>query len=185
MLGHSEGALVAEAAAQQPEGICGLILVSGFGRRFGDVLAQQLKDNPANAPILAEALAALAKLEAGRRVDVSGMNPALMPLFRPSVQDYLIDLMAQDPVKLVAAYRGPVLVLQGTTDLQVSVEDARMLAHARPGVELVLLPGVNHVLKLAPADRIANMATYADPSLPLAPGVAEAIAAFIKARLAP
>jgi pimeloyl-ACP methyl ester carboxylesterase len=185
LLGHSEGALVAEAAAQRPEGICGLILVSGMGRPFGDVITQQLKDNPANAPILAEALAALAKLEAGRRVDVTGMNPALMPLFRPSVQGYLIDLMAQDPVKLVAAYRGPVLVLQGTTDLQVSVEDARMLAHARPGVELVLLPGANHVLKLAPADRTANLATYADPSLPLAPGVADAIAAFIKTHAAP
>jgi pimeloyl-ACP methyl ester carboxylesterase len=58
VLGHSEGALVAEAAAQRPEGICGIILVSGMGRRFGDVITQQLKDNPANAPILAEALAA-------------------------------------------------------------------------------------------------------------------------------
>ncbi len=96
VLGHSEGALVAEAAAQQPEGICGLILVSGFGRRFGDVLAQQLKDNPANAPILADALEAIAALEAGRHVDTSNMNPALLPLFRPSVQDYLIDLMAQE-----------------------------------------------------------------------------------------
>jgi hypothetical protein len=185
VLGHSEGALVAEAAAQQPEGICGLILVSGFGRRFGDVLAQQLKDNPANAPILADALEAIAALEAGRHVDTSNMNPALLPLFRPSVQDYLIDLMAQDSVKLLAGYLGPALVLQGTTDLQVSVEDAQMLAHARPGVELVLLPGVNHVLKVAPADRNANMSTYADPGLPLAPGVADEITAFVKAHPAP
>jgi uncharacterized protein len=181
VLGHSEGALVAEVAAQSPDGICGLILVSGIGRRFGDVITEQLKDNPANAPILAEALAALAKLEAGQHVDATGMNPALMPLFRPSVQDYLIDLMAQDPVKLLAAYDGPVLIMQGTTDMQVSVEDAQLLAHARPGVELVLLAGVNHVLKLAPADRAANMATYVDPSLPLAPGIADAIATFIKA----
>ncbi|HXQ09550.1 MAG TPA: alpha/beta fold hydrolase [Caulobacteraceae bacterium] len=185
VLGHSEGALVAEAAAQRPEGICGIILVSGMGRRFGDVIAEQLKDNPANAPILPEALAALAKLEAGQHVDAASMNPALLPLFRPSVQDYLVDLMAQDPVKLLAAYAGPVLVMQGTTDLQVSVEDAQMLAHARPGVELVLLQGVNHVLKVAPADRTANIATYADPSLPLAPGVADAVAAFVKAHAAP
>ena len=31
VLGHSEGALVALAAAQQPDGICGVILVSGAG----------------------------------------------------------------------------------------------------------------------------------------------------------
>ena len=185
VLGHSEGALVAEAAAQEPKGICGIILVSGMGRQFGEVITEQLKDNPANAPILAEALGAVTKLEAGQHVDVSGMNPVLMPLFRPSVQDYLIDLMTQDPVKLLAAYPGPVLVMQGTTDMQVSVEDAQLLAHARPGVELALLPGVNHVLKVAPADRAANVATYADPSLPLAPGVAGTIAGFIKAHATP
>jgi len=44
----------------------------------------------------------------------------------------------------------------------------------------VVLDGVNHVLKAAPADRAGNMATYADPSLPLAPGVAEAVADFVK-----
>jgi hypothetical protein len=43
----------------------------------------------------------------------------------------------------------------------------------------VILPGVNHVLKAAPADRAGNMATYADPSLPLAPGVVDRIAAFV------
>jgi pimeloyl-ACP methyl ester carboxylesterase len=183
VLGHSEGALVAEAAAQNPDGICGVILVSGMGRRFGDVIAQQLQANPANAPVLGDALAAIAKLEAGQHVDTSGMNPALLPLFHPSVQDYLINLMAQDPVKLLAGYKGPVLVMQGTTDLQVTVGDAEVLAHARPDVELVLLPGVNHVLKIAPADRAANLATYVDPSLPLASGVAEAIGTFIKAHL--
>ena len=49
VLGHSEGALVAEAAAQRPDGICGFVLVAGIGRRFGDVLRAQLKANLANA----------------------------------------------------------------------------------------------------------------------------------------
>jgi pimeloyl-ACP methyl ester carboxylesterase len=180
VLGHSEGALVAEAAAQRPEGICGIVLVAGMGRRFADVLRDQLKANPANAPLLGEALPAIDKLEAGRHVDVTHMNPVLLALFRASVQDYVIDMMAQDPVKLLAAYKGPALVLQGATDLQVSVADAEMLAKARPGVTLVLLDGVNHVLKAAPLDRAANMAAYTDPSLPLAPGVAAAIVAFVR-----
>jgi len=91
-------------------------------------------------------------------------------------------MMRQDPVRLLAAYHGPVLVVQGTTDLQVSVADAELLAGARPGVQVVLLQGVNHVLKAAPPDPRANIATYSDPSLPLAPGVAETIASFVKAR---
>jgi fermentation-respiration switch protein FrsA (DUF1100 family) len=93
----------------------------------------------------------------------------------------VIDEMSYDPAKLVAAYRGPVLVLQGSTDLQVSLADAERLVAARPAVKLVVLAGVNHVLKVAPANRSANFATYADPSLPLAPGVAEAISAFVTA----
>lgn len=180
LLGHSEGGLVALEAAQRPQGVCGVVLVAAAGRPLGEIIAEQLKANPANAPILAEALADLARLEAGQHVAAEGMNPALAPLFRPAVQDFLIDEMSYDPAKLVAAYAGPVLVLQGSTDLQVSALDAHRLAAARPGVRLVEIEGMNHVLKSAPADRAANIATYADPNLPLAPGVADAIADFIK-----
>ena len=181
LLGHSEGGLVALVAAQAPNDICGLVLVAPAGRRLGDIIREQLEANPANAPLLAEALPALDKLAAGQHVDTAGMNPALKPLFYPAVQDFVIDEMSYDPAKLLAAYPGPVLVLQGSTDLQVSIVDAQRLGAARPGVKLVVLPGVNHVLKAAPAERGANVATYADPSLPLAPGVADTIAAFVKA----
>jgi hypothetical protein len=76
-----------------------------------------------------------------------------------------------------------VLILQGESDLQVTAEDARKLAAANSSAKLVLMPEVNHVLKSAPAeDRMANMATYANPDLPLAPGVAAAIADFVLQR---
>ena len=179
LIGHSEGSLVALITAQQPEGICGLILVAGAGRKMGDILREQLKANPANAPLLAQALAALTELEAGRHVDVSGMHPALAALFRPSVQGFLIDQMSYDPAALLARYAGPVLVLQGTTDLQVSMQDAQRLAGARPGVTMVALEGVNHILKVAPADPAANFATYGNSALPIAPSLVEAIMAYL------
>jgi hypothetical protein len=181
LIGHSEGGLVALVAAQHPADLCGLVLISTPGRSTADILREQLKANPANAPILAEALADVDKLAAGQNIDMNGMNPALVPLFYTAVQDFEIDEMRYDPAKLAAAYPGPILVLQGTTDFQVSLVDAQRLAAARPGIRLVELPGVNHVLKLAPADRAGNAATYADPNLPLAPGIADAIAAFVKA----
>ncbi|HLK23175.1 MAG TPA: alpha/beta fold hydrolase, partial [Caulobacteraceae bacterium] len=68
VLGHSEGALVAEVAAEDADGICGIILVAGMGRKLADVLRAQLQANPANAPLMAQALPAIAKLEAGQRV---------------------------------------------------------------------------------------------------------------------
>ncbi|HEX5184088.1 MAG TPA: alpha/beta fold hydrolase [Allosphingosinicella sp.] len=180
VLGHSEGALIALAAAQDRTDLCGVILVSGGGRRLGDVIRDQLRANPANALILPQAMAALDALEAGRKVDTNGMNPALLPLFNPRVQGFLISLFSCDPAALIAKLRLPALIVQGERDLQVSVGDARRLAAADPAAKLVLLPDVNHVLKTVASDeRNVNFATYADPSLPLAPGIVEAIAGFV------
>lgn len=177
--GHSEGTLVALLAAQDGKDICGLILVSPPGRRLSEVLREQLRSNPANAPLLDVALHAIAELEAGRKVDTADMPPALLGLFRPNVQDFLIVMFQQDPARLAAAYKGPVLILQGDADIQVSVEDARLLAAAHPGAKLIILPGVNHIMKAGTRDRAETRANYADPSLPLAPGVVEAIADFV------
>jgi pimeloyl-ACP methyl ester carboxylesterase len=182
VLGHSEGALIALAAAQHPADLCGLILVSGAGRRLGDVVRDQLRANPANAPILPQAMRAIDALEAGRRVDTANMNPALLPLFAPQAQNFVISLFSYDPAILIAAVRLPVLIVQGERDLQIGVADARRLAAADPAARLVLLPDVNHVLKRVTSDeRTVNFATYADPSLPLAPGVVDAVAGFVTA----
>jgi pimeloyl-ACP methyl ester carboxylesterase len=179
LLGHSEGALMVSAAAEGRKDVCGLILVAGMGRKMGDVLREQLKANPANAPLLDQAFAAIADLEAGRHVDTSGMHPALMPLFAPQVQDFLISVFAADPVDLVKRARVKTLVVQGATDLQITEEDARLLNDA-PRTRLELIRGMNHVLKKAPEDRAANLATYADPSLPLHPRLVREIEDFIE-----
>lgn len=180
LLGHSEGSLVALIAAQNPRDICGLILVAAPGRRLSDVLREQLKANPANAPLLPQALPAIDALEAGRTVDTTGMHPALLGLFRPNIQPFLMVMFRQEPAKLAAAYRGPILILQGDADIQVSVADANLLKTAQPAATLVILPGVNHTLRLGSRDRAETQANYADPSLPLAPGVVDTIAAFVK-----
>jgi len=181
LLGHSEGGLIALAAGQRPAGLCGVITVSGPGRKLGDVIREQLRANPANAPILDVALATLAKLEAGQSVDSTTLPQALQPLFYNDVQPFLRDLLSHDPARLAASLAVPLLVVQGDRDLQVTVEDAKRLADAQPKARLAILPGVNHVLKVPAADdRAANLAAYADPALPLAPSVTEAIVAFVK-----
>ncbi|MGJ8560513.1 MAG: alpha/beta hydrolase [Litorimonas sp.] len=179
MLGHSEGGpMVSAAAAQDNSGICGLILVASPGRPLFDVLREQLRANPANAPVLDDALSAIDQLESGERVDVSAMHPALQGLFDPSVQNYLISAYGVDPAALVKTADLPTLVLQGDNDIQISVTDAERLAGDHG--QLVVLPGVNHVLKDAPTDQAGNYATYANPDLPLGDGVVTAITDFIK-----
>ena len=174
LIGHSEGALVAQVAAKDAEGICGLVLLAGAGRPAGVVIREQLASVP--EPLKTEAFAALSELEAGRTTEGP---PALAALFRASVQPYLISWLPLDPAALLAAHKGPVLIGQGTTDIQTNMTDAETLAAARPDAALVRWEGVNHLLKVAPADRAANIASYSDPALPLAPGVVEAVSDFI------
>ncbi len=181
VLGHSEGGLAALLAAQQPTGLCGLLLVSTAGRSFGAVLRGQIEANPANAPLRERAEAILVELEASRRVTSEDIPPPLQPLFRPEVQGFLSSVLALDPAKLAAAYPGPVLILQGLRDIQVGRVDAERLHGAHPNAEMVLLPEANHVLKaIATDDRAANIATYVDPDRPLADGVIDALASFVR-----
>jgi pimeloyl-ACP methyl ester carboxylesterase len=181
VLGHSEGGLVALSSAQNPNGICGVILVSAAGRKLGDVMRDQLRSNSANAPVLDDALAAINSLEAGKAVDVSSMHPALQRLFAPQVQPFLIDVMAADPAKLAATARVPMLIVQGGRDLQVTQGDAKALSAAQPKAKLVMIPAMNHVLKdVASEDRAANLAAYADPLMPVDPTLVDSIAEFVR-----
>lgn len=183
VLGHSEGGLVALEAARKPANICGLILVAAPGRKFGDILREQLEANPANAPVLDDAMKAIDSLESGIRVDVSALHPALQRLFAPQVQGYLIDLMATDPATLAANVKLPMLIVQGGKDLQVGAADAKALSTANPAARVVNLPRMNHVLRDVDGDdREANIATYADPSVPLDPKLIDSIVGFIAAR---
>ena len=182
LAGHSEGGVVALASANS-KNVCGLVLIASPGRKPATILREQLRANPANAPLLPQAEAALTSLEAGRRADVSAMHPALARgLFNPLVQDFLIDLMRQDPAQLLRSYFGRVLVVSGGRDLQVGKADADALAAARPGVTVAAFPAMNHVLKDAPEDKAANLATYAQADLPLTAGLVDRIATFVAQR---
>lgn len=183
LLGHSEGGLIALTAAQRPKDICGVIAFAAVGRRFGDVIRTQLRANPANAPILAPALATIDSLEQGTRVDSATLPPPLRGLFADSVQPFLIDLFAQNPARLAASLKVPLLIVQGDQDMQVLVEDAKVLAKAQPKAKLAILPGVNHVLKMPKGtDRAANLAAYADPLLPVSSAAVGVIATFVAKR---
>ena len=180
VLGHSEGGVVALAAAQDGADLCGVILVSTPGRALGLVIRDQFRANPANAPLMPAIEATFATLEKGGTVDHAALPAALQPVFPPQLDGYFRSFLPTDPAALLARYKGPVLIVQGTRDLQVPVTDAQRLAATDPRAALVLVEGATHVLKhVATDDRAANIATYSDASLPLAPEVVTAVAAAV------
>ena len=183
LLGHSEGGLVVLAAAQKPEGVCGVVLVSAAGRPLASIMREQFRANPANAPLLEPLLALVDTLETGKHADTAAMPPPLPALFPDSVQDFMIDEFNYDPPKLAAALTVPLLVTQGDRDVQIGPDDARALAKAKPGAKLVIVPRMTHTLRIAAGEgRAASIATYSDASLPVTPALVDAIAGFVTAK---
>lgn len=175
VIGHSEGALIATLAAQQAS-VAGVIAVAGAGRSAPVILEEQLsKQLP--AADLEQAKNILNTLLTGETVD--DVPSTLAALFRPSVQPYMISWFRFDPARELANVSVPVLIIQGTTDIQIPEADARLLADAQPDAKLVILDGMNHVLKTASGDRIAQMPVYADPTLPLHEELLDHLVRFI------
>lgn len=184
LLGHSEGALITLLAAQKVKPAA-YISLAGPGQNAADILLEQLKANPANPPaLLEESQKAIAELRAGRKVPK--VSPVLLSVFRPSVQPYISSWFQYNPAQEIAKLECAVLVLQGTTDLQVSVKDADLLYAAlekNPSKTILKLDGMNHILKLAPLERAANFATYNNPTLPLAPELLPKLSSWLKSVL--
>ncbi|EHH66924.1 putative hydrolase [Gluconobacter morbifer G707] len=183
LAGHSEGGLIALAAARMAHPLCGLILLSTPGRRIDTILHDQIAANPANVLLMSRIEGILAAIRQGRPVDDRTLPSALKSLFRSQVQNFLIDEDRYDPAVLLAAYRGPVLILQGGLDRQVSpTDDFFRLRNAAPGGSAILLPAATHVLKDATdKSREAGWKTYLQSGLPLDPGVVTNIAEFVLA----
>ncbi len=178
VLGHSEGALMASAAADLNKNVCGQILVSGVGRSFGQVLREQLSTTPGSQLLMKKTFANLEKLERGERVPAEDLDRVSKKIFPPQVQDFFISLVQTDPADMARKANTKTLIVHGTTDLQTSIEDAKALAEATNG-ELVLVEGVNHVLKTSPLNRVKNIRTYSQPDLPISTEVVDAIAKFV------
>jgi pimeloyl-ACP methyl ester carboxylesterase len=176
-IGHSEGGLVVlELAARRPE-LARIVLLATPGRPAADTLRDQL--TRLEEPLRGQALAILARIAAGE--EVADVPTALLALFRPSVQPFLRGLFALDPAGRLAELGRSALVVGGGRDLQVGRADFDALAAAGPHVEPLWIETMNHVLaSVADADPGANLATYSDPEVRLAPGLAEAVAAFLQ-----
>ena len=174
IIGHSEGALIGILAAQKTP-ISKLISLSGAGNNSAALIEEQIKKN---APQLKEeAQKVLNLLKKGEQVE--NVSPYLAPVFRKSVQPYLISWFKYDPTKEIAKMKIPVFIIQGTNDLQVEKKEAQLLKEAQPKAQLLFVEGMNHILKEVKTIE-ENQQSYLNPDIPISPKLIEAIAQFIK-----
>ena len=175
LLGHSEGALIASLAAPKVDAAA-VISLSGTARPIDQVLRRQLARS-LPPPLMQRSNELLDSLKAGHTDD--NVPPPLQTIFRPSVQPYLISLFRQDPSAAFAQLKMPALIVQGSNDIQVQVDDANLLKAAKPDATLALIEGMNHVMRIGPNDVKRQMASYKDPNLPLAAELGTRILEFI------
>jgi len=178
LLGHSEGSLIGMIAAELTD-VVGFISISGVGKSADKVLQEQLKTK-LPPQLLDESNKILDSLKNGKTV--SNVNSNLVTLYRPSVQPYMISWIKYDPAKEIGKLKIPVLIIQGTTDLQVTVNDSKLLSVANPNAKLLIIENMNHVLKESDSDIQKNMATYRNYDLPLKAGLTDGIINFIRTK---
>ena len=174
LIGHYEGSLIGLLVAQKVV-VSKFVSLSGAGNSSATLIEEQIGKN---APQLKEeSQKIISQLRKGELVE--NISPYLAPVFRKSVQPYLISWFKYEPAKEITKLQIPILIVQGTNDLQVEDKEVQLLKEAQPKAQLLLIEGMNHVLKKVKTLE-ENQLSYLNPDLPISGELVEGIASFIK-----
>ncbi|MFY9437252.1 MAG: alpha/beta fold hydrolase [Limnochordia bacterium] len=195
IVGHSEGAWLASEVARMRDDLRGIGLLAGPGFVFIDTIKRQMLEqseagiaagmfDPDLSSRLESALdelydAVLSDMD----YDLSLFN--LPTEFEQVIlsfwyqKELLKDWFPVDPAAVLSEVGVPVLIIQGTADVQVRVLDAQRLADALPEHqrELHIISGIDHVLKMTYGEPLP----YTDPNRRVHPQVLEIIGDWIAA----
>lgn len=170
--GHSEGSLIGMVAASK--NVDGYVSIAGAGRSIDEVLLEQLGNQ---SPKMREsAVDGLTSLKAGKTFE--NKNPMLASLFRESVQPYMISWIKYNPQTEIKKLHIPILILNGTKDIQVPPSDAELLHAANPKSELKIIENMNHIFKEILVDE-DNAKSYNSPNIPVMPELISSITTFV------
>jgi uncharacterized protein len=178
-VGHSEGSLIGMIAAQKKK-VKGFVSIAGAGRPIDVVIEEQLQEQGAPDSLLQKTTTIMNELKSGREVNEMKIPQALAPLFRKSVQPYMISWIQYSPEKEIKKLNCPILILQGTCDIQIKETDAKNLNNANNKSTLDIIPDMTHTLKDAGEDCADQQKTYTDSALPINKRLVNDIVNFIK-----
>ena len=161
VIGHSEGALIGMIASRLIADQ--FISIAGAAEDYLTLIQRQLSIQPPYVKSMSDPI--IEKLKNKELVD--SVPPLLNSLFNKSIQKYLIDASSYHPQEEISRLDMPILIMQGTNDIQIQVKDAQMLHNAAAKSRLEIIQGMNHVFRQAPENRLLNMQTYGNPELPI------------------
>ncbi|NRD20638.1 alpha/beta hydrolase [Winogradskyella eckloniae] len=174
IIGHSQGSLVGMLAAN--DNVDGFISLAGAGNNIGDVLVEQVSNM---SPALGkETQRVVDTLKTGK--STTDYPNELASLFGPNIQKFMINWMSYNPTEIIKTLDIPILIINGTKDLQVSVKEAELLKNANDKAQLEIIEKMNHVLFEIEGDDLENSKSYNEAFRPISPQLIATITAFIQ-----
>ncbi len=157
VLGHSEGGELAPSIAIADGRLRGIVLLAPPALPLEQILKQQLLRNETGPSRAAAETQVQAQLDA----IASGKKPGAQ-------NEWLRSSFGVDPAVLIASVPCPILILQGTKDIQVLPADTPRLVHAAQNahrdVTVVMLQNDDHLFIKLPADEPSTGGEYFTPS---------------------
>ena len=173
VIGHSEGALIGMIASRLITD--SFISIAGAGEDYLTLIQRQLSNR---APFVKSMSDSIIKQLRDNKI-VDSVSPLMNNLFNPANQRFLIDASRYEPVEEISKLGIPVLIVQGTNDIQIEVNDAQMLDKAALKSRLEIIQGMNHVFRQASENYLLNMQTYGNPELPIDDSLVDVIVDFL------
>jgi len=190
VIGHSEGGTVALTAASKEKRIGAVAVLGTPGMTGADIVLAQQQRLLNRSALSAEDRQK--KIDAQKRIHDAVISGKGLELLAPDVRRAVDNveyqtLLVADPAKILIDVRQPLLIVQGDLDTQVEPPNAdrlEALARARKNakpVEVVKLPGVNHLLMPATTGEVDEYPTLKDKHV--SPAVTQAIVTWLKKTL--
>ncbi|WP_242135522.1 alpha/beta hydrolase [Aestuariivivens marinum] len=174
VIGHSQGSLVGILASKK--NVEGFISLAGAGQNIGDVLIEQISKT---APQFADqSTSIINNLKKGKLVN--DYPEALTSIFKKDIQPFMINWMQYNPSESIKTLKIPILIINGSKDLQVSNNEANLLKEAVPNASLKIIQDMNHVLVPIVGDDLENSKSYNEPNRKISIELIEHIVTFIE-----
>ena len=174
IIGHSQGSLIGMLAAKTD--VDGMISLAGAGQSIDNVIIEQVEKT---APMFTvDTKRVFDTLRSGKTT--TNYPPALASVFDISIQEFMMSWMKYDPAQVINELNIPILLINGTKDLQVEPAEAELLHAANNNSKLKLIDKMNHVLFIIEGDAQENAKSYNNPSLKISEELIKSIVNFIK-----
>ena len=174
ILGHGQGSLVGMLAAE--DNADGFISVGGVGQSIDNVILEQIEKT---YPVYSnEAKSVFNSLRNGQKTKE---YPAeLASVFNMEIQSFMMNWMQYNPQEEIKKLQMPILIINGTKDLQVDFKEATLLHEANTNSTMKLIENMNTVLVPIEGDNLDNSKSYDETFRKISPQLIQEITDFIK-----